>query len=125
MRGCTCRGGLTLCPTCTQLAQRAGVLAPVEVPAVTERQFQAAVVRLARERGWLVHTVHDSRKSPPGYPDVTLCRGTDLLAMELKVPGGVLTLAQQHWLEALQQVRHVEAGVWVPDDLDHIRRRLC
>ena len=124
MRGCTCRG-LTLCDQCARLAERAGVLAPAEVPAVSERAFQQAIVRLAKQHGWLVHTVHDSRRSPAGYPDVTLCRGQALLVQELKVPGGVLTLAQHHWLEALQQVTHVEAGVWVPEDLDHIRRRLC
>lgn len=124
MRGCTCRA-LTLCAQCHALAQRAGVLALAEAPAVSEKAFQAAIVRLAREHGWMVHTTYDSRKSPAGYPDLTLCRGTDLLIQELKIPGGVLTLAQHHWVEDLQRVTHVEAGIWMPEDLDHIRRRLC
>lgn len=91
---------------------------------VSEKVFQAAVVRLAREHGWLVHTTYDSRKSPAGYPDLTLCRGPELLIRELKIPGGVLTLQQHHWLEDLQRVTHVEAGVWIPDDMPHIAARL-
>lgn len=103
--------------------QHLGIHRP-QVPPVTEKAFQAAVVRLAKERGWMVHFATDSRKSPPGYPDLTLCRGTELLIRELKVPGGVLTLQQHHWLEGLARVTHVEAGIWVPDDMAEIRMRL-
>lgn len=123
MRGCTCRG-VTLCTQCHQLAQRAGVLQPAEAPAVSEKAFQAAVVRLAREHGWLCYHPHDSRRSLPGYPDLTMVREGVCLWSELKVPGGTLTLQQAHWLKALGQVRETAAFVWTPEDMAEIRMRL-
>lgn len=129
MRGCTCRG-LALCDQCQRLAERAGVLAPPQVPAVTETQFQAAIRRLATQHGWLVYAVHDSRKSPPGYPDLTLARMPEgerpgqVLFAELKVPGGSLTAQQEVWLATLSHVHEVETHLWRPEDWEAIRRRL-
>jgi hypothetical protein len=124
MRGCTCHG-LALCPQCAALAARAGVLAPV-VPAVSEKAFMAAVVRLAREHGWLCYHVHDSRRSLPGYPDLTLVHPTRHVGIwaELKVEGGVVTLQQAHWIAALGQVRETAAFVWTPEDWPRIEERL-
>ena len=36
----------------------------------TEKGFQAAVVELARLRGWLVYHTYDSRRSAKGFPDL-------------------------------------------------------
>jgi hypothetical protein len=47
-----------------------------------------------------------------------------LLIAELKVPGGVVTLAQQHWLEVLRQVSHIEVYLWKPDDWPEIVEKL-
>lgn len=91
---------------------------------VSEKVFQAAVVRLAREHGWLCYHTHDSRKSLPGYPDLTMVREGVCLWSELKVPGGTLTLQQAHWLKALGQVRETAAFVWQPEDWPEIRMRL-
>lgn len=129
MRGCTCRGNV-LCPQCHALAERAGVLAPVEVPAVSERVFQAAVVRLAKEHGWLVHTTYDSRKSPAGYPDLTLARlprdgrPGQVIWSELKVDAP-LTIEQEVWLATLSHVTQTQTFLWRPDDLGKIREILC
>ena len=126
MRGCTCRG-LTLCPQCERLAQMAGVASTITMPpVVSEKAFQSAVVRLAKERGWLCYHTHDSRRSLPGYPDLTLVHPTRHVALwsELKVPGGSLTLQQAHWIKALGEVRETAAYVWTPDDMPEIRRRL-
>ena len=125
MRGCTCTGPL-LCPTCHALAVRAGVLGPAAVP-ISEKSFQAAVIRVAKQEGWLVHWTFDSRRSPSGYPDLTLVHPARHIALccELKVPGGVLTLAQQRWLTVLGQVERVEAHVWFPDDMPSIRALLA
>jgi hypothetical protein len=100
-------------------------VAPV-VPAVSEKAFMAAVVRLARDHGWLAYHVHDSRKSLPGYPDLTLVHPQRHVALwaELKVPGGVLTLQQAHWLKALGQVERTEAHLWMPEDMEDICRML-
>lgn len=123
MRGCTCRG-LALCPQCTAVGQRAGVLAPAEAPAISEKAFQAAVIRYAKEHHWLCYHTHDSRRSLPGYPDLTLVREGVCLWSELKVPGGTLTLQQAHWLKALGAVRDTAAYVWTPDDMPEIVMRL-
>lgn len=100
-------------------------VAPV-VPAITEKAFMAAVVRLAREHGWLAYHVHDSRRSLPGYPDLTLVHPERHVAIwaECKVPGGVLTLQQMHWLKALGEVRETAAFLWTPEDMATIRMRL-
>lgn len=146
MRGCTCRGGLTLCDQCAQLAARAvdapparlvgGLLTPGQVQQVTERVFQAAVIRLAKERGWLVHFAHDSRKSPAGYPDLTLARmprpasgghpGSpgQLVIAELKVDAP-LTIEQEVWLATLSHVTQTRTFLWKPEALTSIREILC
>jgi uncharacterized membrane protein len=67
MRGCTCHGP-ALCPWCTALAQRAGVLAPVEAPALSEAAWQAAVVRMATAAGFMCYHTWDARRSPSGWP---------------------------------------------------------
>ena len=54
---------------------------------ITEGQFQARVVGIARENGFkvprkdplarpldLVYHTHDSRRSVPGFPDLVLCK---------------------------------------------------
>ena len=125
MRGCTCRGPV-LCPWCQQLAQRAGVGAPVEAPVVSEKVFQQAVVRLAREQGWYVFHPTIAKKSVPGYPDLTLVHPDRQVALwaELKVDGGQLTLQQMAWLKALGAVRETTALLWTPEDWGDIRMRL-
>jgi hypothetical protein len=100
--------------------------APPAMPALSEKAFMGAVVRLARQQGWYPYHTTDSRRSPSGYPDLTLVHPTRQVALwaELKVPGGVLTLQQAHWLKALGEVERTEAHLWMPEDMEEIRRRL-
>ena len=100
--------------------------APPAVPAVTEKAFMAAVVRLARQQGWYPYYTTDSRRSPSGYPDLTLVHPTRHVAIwsELKVPGGVVTLQQAHWLTALGEVARTEAHLWMPEDWPGIETKL-
>lgn len=93
-------------------------------PQPSEKAFLGAVVRLAQEHGWLAYHPFDSRRSLPGYPDLTLVRGEQCIWSELKVPGGVLTLKQWRWMQALGAVTRTEAHVWTPDDLPLIAERL-
>lgn len=126
MRGCTCHG-LTLCAWCTALAERAGVLAPrldASRP-LSERAFMQAIRREALAGGWLFYHTFDSRRSAPGFVDCVLAKpGRPLLLAELKIPGGVVTLAQQRWLDVLGQVERTEACVWVPEAWGEIVERL-
>ena len=88
---------------------------------VTEKQFQATVIELAKVLKWKCYHTHDSRRSEPGFPDLALCRGDRLLFAELKRDGGgKLTPAQTEWLSALAQVRIVEARMWTPASWDAI-----
>ena len=94
-------------------------------PFFSEQAFQAAVVRLARQHGWLCWHAYSAKKSVPGYPDLTLAKvGRPVLFAELKVPGGHVTLQQQAWLDALTLADGKQVHVWVPDNWPLIEARL-
>ncbi len=96
---------------------------PAAPPGPTEKQFQAAVIKLARLLRWRVYHTHDSRRSAAGWPDLVLVRGPSLLFIELKVGVNRLTPAQADWLHALRGAG-VPAGTWHPDDWPVIERIL-
>lgn len=75
---------------------------PVSRSAEREADFQARVLRLAKEHGWLCFHAHDAHRSQPGYPDITAVRPGQLVFLELKVAGGKLTPEQATWLSLLQ-----------------------
>jgi hypothetical protein len=107
--------------------QRQRGLSLTEAPAMSEKVFMAAVIRLAKAHGWEVFHPYSMKRSPgEGYPDLTLVHPERHLCVwaELKVPGGVTTLAQQRWLEVLGQVTSVGATLWTPEDWDRIRATL-
>lgn len=92
---------------------------------VSEKVFQAAVIRLAKQCGYLVHFTKDSRRSPEGYPDLTLAKaGQPLYVCELKREDGQVTLAQQAWLTALGACTGVVAECWRPSMVEEICQRL-
>lgn len=82
---------------------------------MTERQLQDAIIQLAQLRGWLVYHPYDSRRSTPGYPDLTLVRGHRLIFAELKSETGRLSHDQRVWLERLDQTP-AEVYLWKPED---------
>jgi hypothetical protein len=87
----------------------------------SEKQFQAAVVEYAKLSGWRVFHPFDSRRSEPGWPDLTLVRNGSLIFAELKTEKGRLSGAQQEWLGALVAVEQaclgqVEVHFWKPSD---------
>jgi hypothetical protein len=60
--------------------------------AMTERQLQDCIVQAARVLGYLVHHQPDSRRSEPGYPDLTIVHPETgaLLVIECKTARGRL-----------------------------------
>lgn len=117
------------------------------VKAGSEQAFQLQVLQLAGFYNWLAYHTHDSRRSQPGFPDLVLVRGTELLFVELKTDKGRLRPEQTVWLQALDHVgaavrqlrdeheEHlggldngsfvdVEAVVWRPEDFDALHARL-
>jgi len=63
----------------------------------------------------MVYHTHDSRRSEPGYPDVTVCGPRGVLFRELKAERGRLSPDQRVWLERLREAGG-DAAVWRPVD---------
>lgn len=61
---------------------------PPPPASATEREWQQWVVNLAENLGWLHYHVFDSRRSPSGYPDLTLVR-TDRPTVATIIADGV------------------------------------
>lgn len=94
-------------------------------PKRQEDLFQSHVRGLAQLYGWGpdYHT-YDSRRSPPGFPDLVLVRPPRVIFAELKVGRGVLTPYQRVWRDALLRCPGVEYFCWYPRDLLEIERVL-
>jgi hypothetical protein len=97
-------------------AAAARAFVPPPPPDCPEKEFQAAVVALARANGWLVYHTHDSRRSASGFPDLVLLRDGVLLFAELKAAEGSPSDDQRAWLAALEAVAGVAAYCWKPAD---------
>ena len=97
------------------VAKSARVTAP-QSRFVREKDFQAAVMALAKLCGWLAFHVFDSRRSAPGFPDTVLVRGERLIFAELKLEKKYPSPAQREWLTALQGVPGIEVYLWRPSD---------
>jgi hypothetical protein len=103
---------------------------------VTEREFQRAVVELARLMGWRVHHTRPALtrrgrwltpiQGDAGFPDLVLCRPPRLILAELKRVGARPTPQQQAWLDALASCAGVECYLWTLADweaiIDTLRR---
>ena len=97
---------------------------------ITEKDFQATVIDLARTYGWIVGFTHDARKSEPGEPDLRMVRPPRVIFAELKTVKGKLTNGrfnksgnrwlpgQDQWQDALISCPGVEYYLWRPDGLD-------
>jgi hypothetical protein len=94
---------------------------------LSERDFTAQVIELARLLGW--RTAHfrpawtgRGWRTPvqgdgAGFPDLILARGDRLIAVELKAGRGKPTPEQLAWLHALAEAG-VTTAVWRPADFD-------
>jgi len=88
---------------------------------MTERELQNNIVAMARTLGWMPYHPYDSRRSEPGYPDLTMIHADTgrLIFAELKTAKGRLRPAQIEWLGALREVardRGLEVYEWRPSD---------
>ena len=80
---------------------------------MTEKAFQNWVLTVAYLNRWRVYHTHDSRRSVPGFPDLVLVKGKQLIFAELKTKRGNLSTPQKEWLDALR-LTGVTAEVWRP-----------
>jgi hypothetical protein len=88
---------------------------------LSEKQWMAQVVELAKTLGWKVFHAYDSRRSEPGFPDLVLVKPPSVIFVELKKQDGKVTKPQKIWLDALQRSRNVQAYLWRPSDWDWIQ----
>ena len=106
----------------------------IEDSTITEKAFQAQVIRTFKEHGWLAYHTHDSRHSAAGFPDVCAVHPESdrLVFAELKRQAVVVaikdggrtylkkrrvTLSQSQglWLDALSETG-AEVHLWMPSD---------
>jgi hypothetical protein len=87
---------------------------------ISEKAFQAQVVRLAQLYRWAYYHTYNSQRSVPGYPDLTLVRPPRLIFAELKTESGKVTPAQQTWFDLISQCEGVEVYIWRPSQFDEI-----
>jgi hypothetical protein len=91
---------------------------------VSEKDWQAQVLRLARLFGWMSHHPWSSIHSASGWPDLALCRPPRLILAELKTETGRVSPAQQAWLDALSQCTGIEVYTWRPSDRAQVAEAL-
>lgn len=107
---------------------------------LTEAQWQAQVVGLARFYSWVVYHPPTNRPNArgrvqrvtAGFPDLTLARETrlgdgevELIFAELKTDTGRLGPGQRDWLDLLGRVPGAEAVLWRPRDFEEVQTRLA
>jgi Holliday junction resolvase-like predicted endonuclease len=92
--------------------------------AMSEHEFQAAVIELAHLRGWLVFHSYDSRRDPAGFPDLVMVRGHRIMFVELKTERGRVRPQQREWLDALSCTK-AEVWLWRPSNWPQIEEALA
>lgn len=89
---------------------------PTALSGPSEAQFQDAVLDLARRLGVYAFHVPDSRRCPPGWPDLTLVGDGGLLFRELKTARGRVR-PEQAALGATLTTIGQDWALWRPADL--------
>jgi hypothetical protein len=84
--------------------------------AMPEKGYMQQIIDLARSTGWLVFHTFDARRSEPGFPDLVMVRGAQLIFLEVKATKTTTSLEQKEWMGRLRQVKYVHADVARPGD---------
>lgn len=87
--------------------------------AMSERKFQAEVMKVAAQLGWRFYHTHDSIGSQAGFPDLVMVRDDRLIFAELKTEKGKLSHEQLEWITALGMTR-ATVCMWRPSMIDEI-----
>ena len=77
-------------------------------PNLSEKKYQAMVLKTARELGWLVYHTYDSRRSQEGFPDLVMVKPPHVLFVELKSADGERDVDQLEWGDNLERCDQVE-----------------
>jgi hypothetical protein len=103
--------------------------APTLAPGISEADFQAAVIDVAKRYQWHVsHTspaqVRAGRWATPataGVPDLLLVRGGCVILAELKAEKGRVSPTQASWLAALGSYGRLWRPSMFPEIVDELR----
>jgi len=95
------------------------LLKPTKASSLSEREFQAAVMKIAHQLGWTFYHTHDSIGSQAGFPDLVLVRGERLFFAELKTESGKLSRAQRKWSDLINATDLI-CYEWRPSMMDKI-----
>lgn len=92
-----------------------------------ESDLLRQIMKVADAAGRLSYHTVNSRKSRPGFPDITTIHrdGGRLIIAETKMEWGVLSTEQKHWKHALERCTGVDYYLWYPEDWDTIAERLA
>jgi hypothetical protein len=90
---------------------------------VTEKAFQAELMKTARRLGWLAFHCYDPRKSEAGFPDTVLVRNGRLIFAELKVGDNKMDASQLNWFAELC-LTPAEVYIWRPEQWSEIEEKL-
>lgn len=87
---------------------------------MTEKELQELVIQMAKIQGWYCYHTYNSRRSAPGFPDLTAVnpKHRAILFAELKSERGRIMHSQSKWIDALSQAEHITGRIWRPSDLD-------
>ena len=89
---------------------------------MTEKQFQAKVIDMAKIFKWTYYHTYSSKRSPVGFPDLVLVRDK-VMFRELKTDKGRLTSAQKAWGDNLTEAG-ADYAVWRPSMMTDIYKEL-
>ena len=82
----------------------------------SERDFQAQLMQVVRMFGGLAYHTYDSRRSPEGYPDLTIVT-TDRRVIWAELKAGKRQPTDDQWIWLRSLPGH-QAYLWRPDDWD-------
>jgi len=103
-----------------------GIRLRAPIRPMTEKRWQAQVIRLARFMGWHVQYLTDARGSGwLGWPDLFLVRRGRAIAAELKLDHEEPRPEQWECLAQLAAVPGITAVCWRPRDLDQVIKVLA
>lgn len=105
--------------------QKTGI-SDVILSAMSERELQKYVVDGLKQRGYVVWTIPDMRRTTAGLPDVIAVHPdrAPLLMLELKTATGRVKRAQADAIKALQNIPGIYAAVVRPADWERLKEEV-
>ncbi len=94
-------------------------------PRISEGDFASWLEDYLTMRGWIFYHTRRSDRSVKGFPDYVCVRGEEVVFLEIKGDGGVVSKEQEEWLRWLKQAKRVRAAVVWPSDRDTLERDLA